>query len=57
MKGETLLFEKDLTALCNRVTVKLKSGKNDVMLKVSNGNNPHGAYVTILSDQELKAGK
>jgi hypothetical protein len=41
----------------NRVKVKLKAGKNDVLLKVANGNNPHGAYVTILSEQELKVGK
>jgi hypothetical protein len=38
----------------NRVKVTLKAGKNEVQMKIANGNNPHGAYVTILSDQELK---
>ena len=41
----------------NRVEVNLKAGKNEVLIKIANGNNPHGAYVTILSEQELKAGK
>ncbi len=39
----------------NRVTVRLKKGKNEVLLKVANGNSPHGFYLTILSAQELKA--
>jgi putative membrane-bound dehydrogenase-like protein len=39
------------------VKVRLKKGPNAVMLKVANGNNPHGAYLTILSGQEVKAGK
>ncbi|MBX9580921.1 MAG: c-type cytochrome [Gemmataceae bacterium] len=39
------------------VRVKLKKGPNAIMLKVANGNNPHGAYFTVLSGQELKAGK
>ena len=36
------------------VTVKLKKGSNAILLKVSNGDNPHGFYFTILSGQELK---
>ena len=40
-----------------RVNVKLKKGKNVLLLKIVNGNNPHGFYFTILSDQELKFGK
>lgn len=37
-----------------RVPIKLVKGKNTILLKISNGNNPHGAYLTILSEQELK---
>ena len=40
-----------------RVKVKLKKGTNQLLLKIVNGNNPHGFYLTLLSDQELKAGK
>ena len=38
----------------DRVTVKLKKGPNAVLLKVANGGNPHGFYLTITSEQELK---
>ena len=38
-----------------RVAVELKKGTNVLLLKVANGNNPHGVYLTILSGQELKA--
>jgi putative heme-binding domain-containing protein len=38
----------------HRVKVKLKKGKNELLLKITNGNNPHGFYFTILSEQELK---
>jgi putative membrane-bound dehydrogenase-like protein len=31
----------------NAVKVKLKKGKNAVLLKIANGNNPHGFYLTI----------
>jgi hypothetical protein len=37
------------------VKVKLKKGTNTVLLKIANGNNPHGFYFTLLSDQEVKA--
>ncbi len=38
-----------------KVTVKLKKGKNELLLKIVNGNNPHGFYLTVLSELELKA--
>ncbi|HUR55343.1 MAG TPA: hypothetical protein VMZ71_14515, partial [Gemmataceae bacterium] len=41
----------------HKVAVKLKKGKNAVLLKVANGNNPHGFYFTLLSEQETKVGK
>jgi hypothetical protein len=36
------------------IKVKLKPGKNELLMKIANGNNPHGFYMTILSEQELK---
>ncbi len=39
------------------VTVKLKKGSNAILLKVSNGDNPHGFYFTIVSKEELKLAK
>jgi putative heme-binding domain-containing protein len=58
VNGKEVFNEKVTRAAApdqNRVTVKLKKGKNEVLLKVANGNNPHGFYLTILSAQELKA--
>ena len=39
-----------------RVKVKLKKGANRVLFKINNGNNPHGLYFRIASEQELKPG-
>ena len=36
------------------VAVKLKKGANTVLLKVANGNNPHGFYFSLLSKEETK---
>lgn len=38
----------------DKVPVKLVKGKNAVLLKVANGNNPHGFYFTLLSKDEVK---
>jgi putative membrane-bound dehydrogenase-like protein len=38
----------------DRVKVKLKKGKNALLLKINNGNGDHGFYLTILTEQELK---
>jgi putative heme-binding domain-containing protein len=38
----------------NQVKVRLKKGKNKVLLKINNGDGPHGFYFTVLSEQELK---
>jgi putative heme-binding domain-containing protein len=45
-----------LAAVPERETVKIKlqKGKNRLLFKINNGNNPHGFYMTILSEQELK---
>jgi len=34
--------------------IKLKKGKNKLLLKITNDNGAHGFYLTILADQELK---
>jgi putative membrane-bound dehydrogenase-like protein len=39
------------------VKVKLRKGKNTVLLKIANGNNPHGFYFTLLSREETKVTK
>lgn len=37
-----------------RVVVKLVKGKNAVLLKIANGNNPHGFYFSLTSGEEVK---
>jgi putative membrane-bound dehydrogenase-like protein len=39
------------------VKVKLKRGNNTLLLKVNNGNDPHGFYFTIEGGADLKLGK
>ncbi|MBN9518508.1 c-type cytochrome [bacterium] len=39
------------------VPVRLTRGKNTIMLKVANGDNPHGAYFTLLSTNEVRAAR
>jgi hypothetical protein len=41
----------------HQVKVKLKKGSNKVLLKINNGDGPHGFYFTVVAEQELKAGK
>jgi putative membrane-bound dehydrogenase-like protein len=36
------------------VTVKLKKGRNRLLLKIDNGDGAHGFYLTVLAEQELK---
>ncbi len=36
------------------VKVKLKKGKNKVLLKVDNGDGPHGFYFSVESQEELR---
>ena len=39
----------------HKVPVKLKKGPNAVLLKVANGNSPHGFYFSLTSAEETKA--
>ena len=34
--------------------MKLKKGKNEVLIKIANGNNPHGLYFALTSEEEVK---
>jgi putative heme-binding domain-containing protein len=36
------------------VPVKLRKGTNRLLLKINNGDGPHGFYLTVLAEQELK---
>jgi putative heme-binding domain-containing protein len=38
----------------HKVAVKLAKGRNTVLLKVANGNNPHGFYFSLTSAEETK---
>jgi putative membrane-bound dehydrogenase-like protein len=38
----------------HKVAVKLSKGKNTVLLKVANGNSPHGFYFSLTSAEEVK---
>ena len=38
----------------NKVAVKLKKGKNTIMIQIANGDNPHGLYFALTSGEELK---
>jgi putative membrane-bound dehydrogenase-like protein len=41
----------------NKFPVKLKKGQNTILIKIVNGDDPHGMYFALTSDQELKAAK
>jgi putative heme-binding domain-containing protein len=41
----------------HRVAVKLKKGANAILLKVANGNNPHGFYFSLTSAEEVKVAR
>ncbi len=45
---------KAATPEAHKVAVKLVKGKNTVLLKVANGNNPHGFYFSLTSAEETK---
>lgn len=38
----------------HRVSVKLTKGANTILLKVANGDNPHGFYFSLTSAEEVK---
>jgi putative membrane-bound dehydrogenase-like protein len=57
INGQEVFVSRDTRAATPeqyRIPVKLKKGANSVLLKVANGNNPHGFYFTVASEGELK---
>jgi putative heme-binding domain-containing protein len=60
VNGEQVLSHKRHEAATperDTVKVKLKKGMNPILLKINNGDGPHGFYFTVVSEQELKLGK
>jgi putative membrane-bound dehydrogenase-like protein len=57
VNGELVFTERRHDAAIpekHAVKVKLKKGRNQLLLKINNGDGPHGFYFTILAEQELK---
>src|SRR5262245_17255398 len=60
LNGEKVFENRDHFAATperHKIPVKLKKGTNGVLIKIVNGNDPHGFYFALTSEQELKAGK
>jgi putative membrane-bound dehydrogenase-like protein len=38
----------------DRLKVTLRKGKNTLLLKVANGDGPHGAYLSLIAEEELR---
>ncbi|MGL6075730.1 MAG: PVC-type heme-binding CxxCH protein [Fimbriiglobus sp.] len=58
LNGEKVFETKETKAAYpeqHTIKVKLKAGVNEVLVKVANGNNPHGFYFTLTSNEPLKA--
>jgi len=58
VNGECVFTEESTRAAApnqNRIPIRLKRGINTILLKVANGDGPHGFYLTIESSQELKS--
>jgi putative membrane-bound dehydrogenase-like protein len=60
--NDSLVFTSRVTRAAapeqNSVKVQLKKGVNKILLKINNGDGPHGFYFTLVAEQELKvAGK
>jgi putative heme-binding domain-containing protein len=60
VNGEKVFENRDHLAATperHNIPVKLKKETNGVLIKIVNGNDPHGFYFALTSDQELKVGK
>jgi len=60
VNGEKVFENRDhfaATPARNKVPVKLKKGANAILFKIVNGDNPHGMYFSLTSEQELKVAK
>jgi hypothetical protein len=57
LNGKEVFTTRDTKAAApeqHKVGVKLAKGKNTILLKVANGNNPHGFYFSLSSAEEVK---
>jgi hypothetical protein len=57
INGEKVFENRDHFAATperNKAAVKLKKGVNSLLMKIVNGNDPHGFYLSLTSEQELK---
>ncbi len=57
VNGKLVLTSKQTRAAVpeqDSVKVKLDKGNNRIVFKINNGNDPHGLYLTLLSEEELK---
>ena len=57
VNGKQIFTHKETRAATpeqNTLKVKLQKGKNEILLKIANGNNPHGFYFTIIGAPDLK---
>jgi putative membrane-bound dehydrogenase-like protein len=57
VNGKEVFTTRDTKAAApetHKVPVKLVKGKNTVLLKVANGDNPHGFFFSLTSPEELK---
>jgi hypothetical protein len=60
VSGEKVFENRDHFAATperHKVPLKLKKGSNPVLIKIVNGNDPHGFYFALTSEQELKLAK
>jgi putative membrane-bound dehydrogenase-like protein len=60
VNGKEVFVSRDTNAAtpeAHKIAVKLAKGKNTVLLKVSNGNNPHGFYFSLTSPEETKVSR
>src|SRR5262245_40744790 len=57
LHGELVFTSRQIRAAApeqDRVKVKLRKGANRILLKINDGDGPHGFYFTLLSEQEVK---
>lgn len=60
LNGKEIFVNRDHFAAAparHKVNVKLNKGPNTILIKIVNGNNPHGMYFTINAENEMKPAK
>jgi hypothetical protein len=57
VNGKEVFLTRDTSAAtpaAHKIPVSLVKGNNSLLLKVANGNNPHGFYFSLTSPEETK---